>query len=53
MPGNVIVEHPEFGIGTILEISYDTGDPLISVQWDDGRRGCYWVDELEFLVVQQ
>lgn len=45
----VIVEHPEFGKGEILEINYETGDPLISVEWDSGKRGCYWVEELEFL----
>ena len=51
MEFDVIVEHPNFGIGKILEISYDTGDPLISVQWNSGQRGCYWVEELEFLII--
>jgi len=53
METDVIVEHPKFGTGEITEVSYDTGDPLVSVQWDDGRRGCYWVEELEFQMVQQ
>lgn len=46
----IVVEHPKFGIGEILEISYDTGEPLVSVQWDD-RYGCYWVEKLEFVVI--
>lgn len=49
METDVTVEHPSFGTGEILEISYDTGDPLVSVRWDDGHKGCYWVEELEFL----
>ncbi|RLC88979.1 MAG: hypothetical protein DRJ03_00015 [Chloroflexi bacterium] len=53
METDVIVEHPTFGTGEITEVSYDMGDPLVSVQWDDGRRGCYWVEELEFLAVQR
>lgn len=48
---DVIVEHPDFGTGKIIEVTYDTKDPLVEVQWDDGRRGCYWADELEFLAV--
>lgn len=52
MPTDVIVEHPKFGIGTILEINYDTGEPLVSVLWDNSQRGCYWVEELEFLVTK-
>ncbi len=46
----VMVEHSEFGIGKIIEISYDTGTPLIAVQWNDGRRGHYLMEELEFLI---
>lgn len=46
---NIEVEHPSFGKGEILVVEYDTGDPLVSVQWDNGKHGCYWVDELDFL----
>lgn len=53
MPTDVVVEHPSFGRGKITEISYDTGSPLVSVLWDSDKCGCYWVDELEFLVVRQ
>lgn len=49
---DVVVEHPELGIGKILEISYDTKDPLVSVEWDSGQRGCYWIEEVEFLVIR-
>ena len=45
---DIVVEHPEFGIGEISEVSYDTGEPLVSVQWDSGQKGCCWVEELEF-----
>lgn len=50
---DVIVDHPEFGIGKIDEIDYDTGDPRVSVIWNDGRRGMYWIDELEFIPVNR
>ena len=49
---DVIVEHPNFGRGEITEISYDTGEPLVSVSWYNGNRGCYWVEELEFLEIK-
>lgn len=48
----MMVEHPEFGIGQIVEIDCDTGDPSISVRWNDGQRGCYLATELEFLVTK-
>jgi hypothetical protein len=52
MEFDVIVKHPNFGIGKISEITFDnTNEPLISVQWGSGRRGCYLVEELEFLVI--
>jgi len=53
METDVIVEHPDFGTGKIAAVNYDTGDPVVFVQWDDGRRGCYGVDELEFLEVRR
>ena len=46
---DIIVEHPKFGFGEILEIGYDTGKPLVSVLWDNGQKGCCWVEELEFI----
>ncbi len=46
----VVVEHPRFGRGKITEINYETDDPLVSVKWNSGQRGCYWVEELDFLV---
>lgn len=48
---DVIVEHPEFGKGEILMVTYDTGVPVVSVAWEDGTIGCYSVDVLEFLVI--
>lgn len=47
----VIVEHPKFGKGEILDITFETEEALISVRWDKGNRGCYWAEELEFLVL--
>ena len=47
----VQVEHPQFGVGEILDIDLDSEDALIAVQWDSGNKGCYWADELEFLGV--
>lgn len=51
---NVCVEHidnKEWGFGEIIEVDYDTGDPLVLVVWPDGRRRSYWVEELEFLAI--
>lgn len=47
----IVVEHPSFGTGEITRVSYDTGDPLVSVQWYNGKCGCYWVEELEFEIL--
>lgn len=49
MTAIVKVEHSQFGLGQIVEIDLESEDALISVQWDNGDRGCYWPDELEFL----
>lgn len=54
MPEDVYVEHvshEEWGLGEIEDVSYDTGDPLVLVEWPDGSSGSYWVEELEFLMV--
>jgi hypothetical protein len=48
---DVRVEHPDFGEGDIIRVGYDTGDPIVSVKWDNGKYGYYSVDELEFLVI--
>jgi len=48
---DVIVEHSKFGTGIITEINYETQETMVCVRWDDGRYGCYTVDELEFSVV--
>lgn len=53
MSTKVVVEHPQLGIGEIIEISFDTGDPLVSVLFGNGRRDCYWTEEIEFLVVEK
>jgi len=45
------VNHEEWGLGEIKGVNYDTDDPLVLVEWPDGRRGSYWVEELEFLMV--
>ena len=47
---DIIVEHPNFGIGEITEINFDP-NPIISVLWNDDRRGYYFANELEFLVI--
>ena len=51
METDVVVEHPCFGRGEITRVTYDTGEPRVSVKWDDGQMGCYEADELEFIVV--
>lgn len=48
---DVIVEHPIFGRGEIVEIDYDTGKPLVLVRWYNDNSGYYLVEELDFLVV--
>lgn len=53
MSTKVVIKHPRLGIGEITEISFDTDDPLVSVQFNSGKRNCYWVEEIEFLVVNQ
>lgn len=47
----VKVEHPQFGVGEIVEIDLDSEEALLAVQWDNGNRGSYWANELEFLGV--
>lgn len=54
MSGDVYVEHvehQEWGLGEIIRVSLDTGDPVVSVKWPGGGRGLYWVEELEFLPI--
>lgn len=54
MQEDVCVEHTshkELGLGEIKDINYDTGNPLVLVEWPNGLRGSYWVEELEFLMV--
>lgn len=48
---DVVVEHPDFGTGEIEKVDFDTGDPRVSIKWNDGRNGIYGVDELEFIPV--
>ncbi len=56
METDVVVEHPRFGTGEILEINYDamiiamTGNPLIFVRWENDEYGYYGTDELEFVM---
>jgi len=47
----VKVEHPQFGVGEIVDIDLDSEEALLAVQWDNGNRGSYWANELEFLGV--
>ncbi len=48
---DVVVEHPTFGLGEILEIHLDTESPIVSALWEDGDvRDCP-ADELEFLPI--
>ena len=48
---DVIVEHPEFGTGEILEINVNTESPIVSVLWDSGYSNYCPASELEFLPV--
>lgn len=50
MENRIIVEHKHLGTGEILQVTYDTGNPIVSIQWDNGHRSQCGVDELEFLV---
>lgn len=54
MPEDILVEHidhEEWGMGEIKEVDYDTGDPLVVVEWQNGRHSSHWVEELEFLLI--
>lgn len=53
MENRIIVKHKHLGTGEILEITYHKGYPLVSTQWDNGRRSCCGVDDLEFLVTNR
>ncbi len=44
----VVVEHPHFGIGKIVEIELEN-PALISVEWENGEIGSHRADELEFM----
>lgn len=45
---NVLVEHPNFGVGEIEEIHFDDGGPIIHVNWRNGQESAHGEDELEF-----
>ncbi|KKN99025.1 hypothetical protein LCGC14_0142700 [marine sediment metagenome] len=50
MTAIIKVEHGQFGLGEIGEINFDEEGAIISVEWDDGLKGRYRADEIEFVV---
>lgn len=44
-----LIDNEKLGRGEILEINYETGEALISVEWANGSKGQYWACELEFI----